>query len=106
MLEKLQLVKKTMEPGTTVSEIARKANIATSQLFKWKHLYETGQLTEKNTLSTGFTAAHDGVDPVAKLTEAHLYILELEQALGRKTLENEMLKRIVPMKSLSRRRTD
>ena len=106
VLEKLQLVKKIMEPGMTVSEVARKANIAASQLFKWKHLYETGQLTEKKTLSPGFTAAQDGVDLVAKLTEAHLYILELEQALGRKTLENEMLKRIVPVKSLARRRTD
>lgn len=87
--EKLALVKKTMEPGMTVSHVAREAGIAVSQLFQWKKAYEQGSLVA--------VGAVEPVVPASELQDALRKIKQLEAVLGRKTLENEILKEAVEL---------
>jgi hypothetical protein len=51
--EKLALIAETMEPGMTVSHVARRHGIAPNQLFAWRRLANEGALTA--------TAAEDAV---------------------------------------------
>ena len=44
--EKLQIVRLTMEPGASVAEIARAHELNANQLFKWRRLFEKGQLVD------------------------------------------------------------
>ena len=87
--EKLALVKKTMEPGMTVSHVAREGGIAVSQLFQWKKAYEQGSLVA--------VGAVEPVVPASELQDALRKIKQLEAVLGRKTLENEILKEAVEL---------
>jgi len=43
--EKLQIVQLTMEPGASVAEIARAHEVNANQVFKWRRLFERGQLS-------------------------------------------------------------
>ena len=42
--EKLAIVRLTMEPGASVAEIARAHGVNANQVFKWRRLFERGQL--------------------------------------------------------------
>lgn len=42
--EKLEIVQLTMEPGASVAEIARAHGVNANQVFKWRRLFERGQL--------------------------------------------------------------
>src|SRR3954467_8218771 len=42
--EKRQIVRLTMEPGASVAEIARAHGVNANQVFKWRRLFERGQL--------------------------------------------------------------
>lgn len=44
--EKLQIVQLTMEPGASVAEIARAHGVNANQVFKWRRLFERGQLSD------------------------------------------------------------
>lgn len=44
--EKLQIVRLTMEPGASVAEIARAHGVNANQVFKWRRLFERGQLVD------------------------------------------------------------
>ncbi len=85
--QKLELVKQTFEPGMTVSMVARQAGIAAAQLFQWKKSYQEGSLVA--------VGANEPVVPASEMVEALKRIKQLEGALGRKTLENEILKEAV-----------
>jgi transposase len=85
--EKLALVRHTFEPGMSVSLVARNAGITASQLFQWKKAYTEGSLVA--------VGASQPVVPASEMTEALKRIKQLEAALGRKTLENEILKEAV-----------
>lgn len=50
--EKLQIVQLTMEPGASVAEIARAHGLNANQVFKWRRLFERGQLSDGVALST------------------------------------------------------
>ena len=85
--QKAAIVSETYEPGVSVSEVARRYAIAPSQLFQWRKLAEGGALE-----------AIGGGEPVISDREAQAMrkrIRELERLLGRKTLENEILKEAV-----------
>ncbi len=43
--EKIAIIQQTMEPGMTVSHVARLHGINANQLFKWRRQYEDGSLT-------------------------------------------------------------
>ena len=81
---KLQLVEQTMQPGMTVSAVARLHGVSPSLLFKWRQLMSEG----------GRTAVKADEDVVAssRMRELEARVRELERLLGRKTLEVEVLK--------------
>ena len=85
--EKISWVRRSMEPGMTISIAAREAGVAPSQLFTWKRLYLEGGLSA--------VGANESVVAASELQEAQRRIKQLEQALGRKTLENEILREAV-----------
>jgi transposase len=85
--QKLEIVKLTNEPGSSVSMVARQFGITAAQLFQWRKAYLQGSL-----MAVG---ANETVVPASELQEAMRRIKQLEGALGRKTLENEILKEAV-----------
>jgi transposase len=85
--QKLEWVRQTMEPGMSVSLVARQAGVAASQLFQWRKAYTEGSLVA--------VGANEPVVPASELQEAMRRIKQLEAALGRKTLENDILKEAV-----------
>lgn len=85
--QKLEIVKQTNEPGSSVSMVARQFGISAAQLFQWRKAYLQGSL-----MAVG---ANETVVPASELQEAMRRIKQLEGALGRKTLENEILKEAV-----------
>jgi transposase len=85
--QKLEIVKQTNEPGNSVSMVARQFGISAAQLFQWRKAYLQGSL-----MAVG---ANETVVPASELQEAMRRIKQLEGALGRKTLENEILKEAV-----------
>ena len=85
--QKLEIVKQTNEPGSSVSMVARQFGITAAQLFQWRKAYLQGSL-----MAVG---ANETVVLASELQEAMRRIKQLEGALGRKTLENEILKEAV-----------
>ncbi|WP_416172785.1 transposase [Enterobacter asburiae] len=43
--EKIAIIQQTMEPGMTVSHVARLHGINANQIFKWRRQYEDGSVT-------------------------------------------------------------
>ena len=81
---KLRLVEETMQPGMTVSAVARLHGVSPSLLFNWRRLMsEGGQVAVK---------ADEDVVAVSRARELEHRVRELERLLGRKTLEVEVLK--------------
>ena len=67
----------------TLSGLARELDVSSSVVRKWKRLFEQGANTA--------VAAGEDVVPARLLREAEARIRELERALGRKTMEVEIL---------------
>ena len=87
--EKIQMVRKSMEPGMSVSLVSREVGISSSQLFTWKRLYLEGGLSA--------VGSNEAVVAASELKEALNRIKQLERALGRKTLENDILREAVDL---------
>ncbi len=85
--EKIAIVQQRCEPGMTVSLVARQHGVAASQLFLWRKQYQEGSLTA--------VAAGEQVVPASELAAAMKQIKELQRLLGKKTMENELLKEAV-----------
>ena len=87
--EKQQIVQETYHPGVTVSYIARRHGIPPSQLFYWRKIMDKGALTG--------IKAEEEVVPQSEVCELKKRIKKLEQVLGQKTLENEILREAVKL---------
>ncbi|EII6461588.1 IS3 family transposase [Escherichia coli] len=85
--EKIAIVQQSFEPGMTVSLVAWQHGVAASQLFLWRKQYQEGSLTA--------VAAGEQVVPASELAAAMKQIKELQRLLGKKTMENELLKEAV-----------
>ncbi|EIY0093661.1 IS3 family transposase [Escherichia coli] len=85
--EKIAIVQQSFEPGMTVSLVARQHGVAASQLFLWRKQYQEGSLTA--------VAAGEQVVPASELAAAMKQIKELQRLLGKKTMENEIIKEAV-----------
>ncbi|EMR9416178.1 IS3 family transposase [Escherichia coli] len=85
--EKIAIVQQSFEPGMTVSLVARQHGVAASQLFLWRKQYQEGSLTA--------VAAGEQVVPASELAATMKQIKELQRLLGKKTMENELLKEAV-----------
>lgn len=46
--EKIEIVQLTMKPGTSVAEVARAHGVNANQVFKWRHLFKRGELSESS----------------------------------------------------------
>ena len=82
--EKLAIIAETMEPGMSVSHVARRHGIAPNQLFVWRRLANEGALTA--------TAAEEAVVPASAYKALADQVRELQRLLGKKTMEAEILK--------------
>lgn len=82
--EKAQFVALTMQAGASVSSIARQYGISPSLLFKWKRLMQDGGVTAME--------ANDQVVSASDYNALLKKVKQLEQMLGRKTVEAEILK--------------
>jgi transposase len=85
--EKAALVRQTYEPGMSVSLVARQQGVGASQLFNWRKLDREGALTA--------VGSGESVVPASELAAARAQISQLQRLLGKKTMENEILKEAV-----------
>jgi transposase len=82
--QKLRLVEETMQPGMSVSAVARLHGVPPSLLFNWRRLMTEGGRTA--------VKADEAVVAASRVRELEARVRELERLLGRKTLEVEVLK--------------
>ena len=87
--DKLIAVRESNEPGMSVSYVARKYGISPSLLFNWRRRMAEGG---KQAIE-----ADDDVVAAGEVRELKRRILELERVLGKKTLENEILRDAVEL---------
>ncbi len=85
--EKIAIVQQSLEPGMTVSVVARQHGVAASRLFLWRKQYKEVSLTA--------VAAGEQVVPASELASAIKQIKKLQRLLGKKTMEVELLKETV-----------
>ncbi|WP_273829058.1 IS3 family transposase [Pseudomonas sp. SBT1-2] len=81
------MVRQSLEPGQSVSVVARRNGINPNQLFHWRKLYQDGSLSA--------VSAGEAVVPASELADALKQIRELQRMLGKKTMEAEILKEAV-----------
>src|SRR5262249_21606827 len=81
--EKVRMVEETLEPGMTVSLVARRHGVA-NQLFTWRRLVAQGSLTA--------AGSGEEVVPASDYRALQNQVRELHRLLGKKTLEAEILK--------------
>jgi len=82
--EKLRIVEETLDGRESVSSVARRNGVAPNLLYRWRRLMLEGgavAVTDDDTVTSNRHVRH--------LEER---VRELERQLGRKTLENEILK--------------
>jgi transposase len=81
--EKVRLVEETLQPGMSVSFVARQHGLSPSLLFKWGQRMAAG--------GREAVRVDNEVVGATKLRQLEERIRELERLLGRKTLEVEIL---------------
>src|SRR5512145_1447924 len=81
---KRDTVQRILTGEKTVAALSRELDISPSVIRNWKRLAEAGA-------TTGVQAREDVV-PASQLREAYAKIRDLERALGRKTMEVEILR--------------
>ena len=81
---KAGIVQETYAPGMSVSLVARRHGIAPNQLFRWRRLYAEGALSA--------VGAGEEVVPASEYRGLQSQVRELQRLLGKKTLENEILR--------------
>ena len=82
--EKVRLVEEAMQPGMSVSYVARRAGISPSQLFAWtRRMLEGGHAAVQ---------ADEDVVGASQVRELEKRVRDLERMLGKKTMEAEILR--------------
>jgi len=85
--EKIRMVEETYLPGMSVSLEARQHGVGASQLFTWRRLMSQGALTA--------ATAGEEVVPASDYRALEAQVAELQRLLGKKTMENEILREAV-----------
>src|SRR3989339_533241 len=88
-LEKKQIVEETYQAGSSVSYVARQYGITPGLLYKWRQALEEGALVG--------VECENAVVSEKEIKKLKARIRELEMALGRKTLDVEILKATVEL---------
>jgi transposase len=82
--EKVRFVEEAMQPGSSVSFVARRYGLSPSLLFTWKRrMLEGGREA---------VAADEDVVGTSRVRELERRVRDLERLLGRKTMEAEILR--------------
>src|SRR5438552_17654859 len=76
-------VQRVVTGEKTIAELSRELDIAPSVIRSWKRFAEAGATTA--------VQASEDVVPASQLRDAYAKIRELERALGRKTMEHEIM---------------
>lgn len=87
--QKMRMIDDSMKPGNSVSRIARQNGISPALLYKWRKLMLEG--------GSVAVEADEQVVSVSEVKALKKRIKELERSLGRKTLENDILKAAVEL---------
>ena len=82
--QKLAILAEAAQPGMSISYVARRHGISSSLIFGWRR-----RMTEGGKEAV---RADDDVVARAEVRELQKRIRELERVLGKKTLENEILR--------------
>ena len=82
--QKLRIIEESFEAGETVSSAARRHGVAPNLLYRWRRL-----MSEGGAAAVGSDEPVVGSSEVRKLEER---VRDLERLLGRKTMENEILR--------------
>ena len=82
--QKLRIIEESFAPGETVSSVARRNGVAPNLLFRWRRLMNEGGVS-----AVGSDEPVVGSSQLRRLEER---VRELERLLGRKTMENEILR--------------
>ena len=85
--QKLAVLQEAAQPGMTISYVARRHGISPSLIFGWRR-----RMTEGGKEAI---RADDAVVARAEVRALERRIQELERVLGKKTLENEILREAV-----------
>ncbi len=94
--QKLRIIEESLEPGDSVSSVARRHGVAPNLLYRWRRLMSEGGAVALQ--------ADDGVTGNGEVRRLEDRVRELERQLGRKTLEIEILKAALA-KSQSKKQT-
>lgn len=82
--EQKQIMLNEIAEGAAIGEIARKYGVPIQNLSKWKSLSKTA--------TQGALKSNDEMVPANEYRKAHDEIKKLQRALGRMTLERDILK--------------
>jgi transposase len=93
--EKAAIVQETWAPGMSVSLVARRHGIAPNQLFTWRRLYASGALSA--------VGAGEEVVAASEYRAVQHQVRELQRLLGKKTLENEILREALDLSQPKKR---
>jgi len=77
--QKLAMVRESLEPGKSVSMVARQHGVNPNQLFHWRKLYQDGSLSA--------VKAGEEVVPASELADALKQIRELQRMLGKNGMD-------------------
>jgi transposase len=82
--QKLAVVAETMQPGMSISYVARRHGLSPSLVFRWRRLMSEG--------GQEAVRADDDVIAASEVRRLEERVRELNRQLGRKTMEVEILK--------------
>jgi transposase len=85
--QKMAVVQEASQPGMTISYVARRHGIAASLVFGWRRRMSEG--------GKEAIRADDEVVSKAEIRALQQQVRELQRILGKKTLENEILREAV-----------
>ena len=88
-LEKKRIVEETYEKGSSVTYVARLHSVSPCLLYQWRKSMEDGALVG--------VGCEDEVVSKKEIQKLKARIRELESALGRKTLDNDILKEAIKL---------
>lgn len=77
--EKVAIVQETLEPGASVSAVARRHGVNANQVFGWRKQYQEGSLAA--------VKAGESVVPASELAAAIKEIKELQRLLGKNGMD-------------------
>jgi transposase len=82
--QKLLVVNETLQPGMSISYVARRHGLSPSLVFRWRRLMSEG--------GKEAVRADEDVVAASEVRRLEERVRDLERMLGRKTLEVEILK--------------